>query len=692
MVLVNFGIILVNIKMYAKIATFILLNLLVLGIELDSRFYIGKNIVRVASLNQNISQYWPAIIILLQILIVIVFAMGLKINRFWKLLKQNYQNENGRYTNKPRILWYSVIPLCFVFLNFKKAVLGFNPINPVINNDWDSINIATWKGFKEIGLSAGKDFYYPYGNLIVLEDGYIGTILGMIIFFLVIFLFGYFIDYKLEKLKVLDRKRLQLILTFQAPFLLVDFNNGNLRYLLPIFAILLSINSFRLDRIPFYLTNSLSLICVGLGTESSLYLVIVIISFTLLVFFSKKDVIKNDILVLNAILLSFLIINIILEKTPVDSLKDSAGYFAGLVSPFAIPNFTINQLLIIILPFLVIIIAMWILFQNQNQTIQIDSYFLISIFLINTYILSVEYKNYLQSGGMFYTLGLMVMFSLIILIFYIFLFLKNNFMQRAVTSILLIQTLLIIKAVNFVPTITESISFLPKFAFQTIKTVSENPDTLIESKIQRTFSRTTILKDSSIDLLESKIFIFGDYPTNLSGLYLINENKPPKFKLNLWNRTIEDQKRIVEWLQLYKPYVIIPRDSESFMGVQNVVLNSIIAKYIYHNYELFDISGNLIYLQPLDINKKGTVKLEGVFPTTINLGYIPNSIGFRTFGNLDKSEYIEIICPDKSKAPFEREFQLEEFTIKFTHIGDRILIPLNLLYFETQSKNSVKCL
>ena len=692
MVLVNFAIILINIKRYAKVAAFILLNLLVLGFEMDSRFYIGKNIVRVASINQNISQYWPAIIILLQILIVLGFALNAKINGFWKLFQHNFQNENVRYTKKPRVLWYIVIPLCFVFLNFKKSILGFNPVKPAINNDWDSINIATWKGFKEIGLSAGKDFYYPYGNLIVLEDGYIGPILGLIIFFIVIFLFGYFIDYKLEKLEVLDRRRLLLILTFQAPFLLVDFNNGNLRYLLPIFAILLSINSFQLGRIPFYLTNSLSLICVALGTESSLYLVIAIISFTLLVFFNKKDVNKSDIFVLNAILLSVLILNIILEKIPVDSLKDSAGYFAGLVSPFAIPNFTINQLLIVIFPFLAIIVAIWKLCQNQKQIIQIDSHFLISIFLINTYIVSVEYKNYLQSGGMFYTLGLMVMFSLIILIFYIYLFLQNNLMQRTITAIFLIQTLLIIKAVNFIPTITESITYLPKFASQTIKTISSNPDTLIESKIQRTFSRTTILKDSSINLLESKIFIFGDYPTNLSGLYLINDNRPPEFKLNLWNRTIEEQKEITDWLQLNKPFVIIPRDSESFMGVQNVVLNSIIAKHIYHNYELLDISGNLIYLQPVSMNKKGKVKLEDVFPTTINLGYIPNSIGFRPFGNLDKSEYIEIECPNKSIEPVDREIQIDEFIIKFTQISNRILIPRNLLYFETRLQNSFNCL
>ncbi|MEP6661035.1 MAG: hypothetical protein ABJD24_14055 [Acidimicrobiales bacterium] len=71
-----------------------------------------------------------------------------------------------------------IIPLLFAVITLPSAKnIAAQRIAPLPVGSWDSANLLTWDHFFARGLLPMKDFWYPYGNLIVFSAGLLGALL-----------------------------------------------------------------------------------------------------------------------------------------------------------------------------------------------------------------------------------------------------------------------------------------------------------------------------------------------------------------------------------------------------------------------------------------------------------------------------------------------------------------------------------
>ena len=94
--------------------------------------------------------------------------------------------------------------------------------------DWDAGNIVTWDRFYALGLTPMRDFWYPYGNLIVLRAGLLGHLtdwIGQVLCLTAL---------SAGLLRMGQRRWPALAATAAVAVLSMEFFTGGLRYLCPL--------------------------------------------------------------------------------------------------------------------------------------------------------------------------------------------------------------------------------------------------------------------------------------------------------------------------------------------------------------------------------------------------------------------------------------------------------------------------
>jgi hypothetical protein len=166
----------------------------------------------------------------------------------------------------------------FVFLVSMPSFESIIPnlLSPLTGQDFDSQQIFAWYEFKSRGFVEMKDFWFPYGGLIHVQDGLLGTIsLWLICSFSIIFLIS---------IAVLDSKiKIDIaILITSISILILHYPVVVARYFFPILALMICLKNLKF--VNYYgLSSYLPLfLSFWLSPEISLLIFLLFISFFLM--------------------------------------------------------------------------------------------------------------------------------------------------------------------------------------------------------------------------------------------------------------------------------------------------------------------------------------------------------------------------------------------------------------------------
>jgi hypothetical protein len=163
-------------------------------------------------------------------------------------------------------IWFVLasVAICTPFLEGQIQALT-QVVSPL---DFDSQQINAWFDFKSQGFTEMKDFWFPYGGMIWVQDGLLGIVLRWaLLSVLIIMLLNYFLVGKRSY-------RQQSAYLTVAVLLIINYPIISIRYVFPLIALLVFFNLKKVESRKTKLTKSLPLaISIWLSPEMALFVI-----------------------------------------------------------------------------------------------------------------------------------------------------------------------------------------------------------------------------------------------------------------------------------------------------------------------------------------------------------------------------------------------------------------------------------
>jgi len=486
-------------------------------------------------------------------------------------------------------------------------------------SQWDSINIASWKVFRDQGLSWGVDFWYPYGNLINLNNNGLSTFL------------------------------LALSPLYCAGLMIHVYRSfGGRKFNFELLLLLISV--LLVGEIYFvrYLLIPLTLLYILLMFSKStntffkyffLFILLALVSFTLTDTFYICFLIFTLMFFVNAIIAQDFkkyFIFYTFSLLPVLSWIAVTGRFNFLYnflfsnwnylkSPYSVfGEFTYLKTSIELVTIFLFTICMYLLcyrslslyLSNSKTEELINSYYLIFVAIIFSYSL---YKTITRFDESYYTVYLT---SLLVLPLFASWIDKTSIFRSGFIYNFLIFLLSLSIFLNFLNSDYES-----RIRFKDYQNIILSDST--KESFYLDFNNL-VLNDDSLSRTKSYIgkksfFILTDYPVLLQSLYIFDPNNVPWVN-NIFNMSNKyDKDLILRNLEKSPPELIIfEKDQQTFDGIPNSVRIPEIYSFISKNYTYKSYINNLIILgfNPMDAS---IAEASRFFGSTIDLGYTQES-------------------------------------------------------------------
>jgi hypothetical protein len=163
-------------------------------------------------------------------------------------------------------IWLAVAAIALSTPFLEGQVQGLGQITSAL--DFDSQQINAWFDFKSQGFVEMRDFWFPYGGMMWVQDGLLGIVLRWILLSTLIFMV---INYFWEK----SRQHVtQLSYLIIAVLLMTNYQIISIRYVFPLMSLLVFFNIREYESRSIQLTKSLPLaVAIWMSPEMSIFVI-----------------------------------------------------------------------------------------------------------------------------------------------------------------------------------------------------------------------------------------------------------------------------------------------------------------------------------------------------------------------------------------------------------------------------------
>jgi hypothetical protein len=558
---------------------------------------------------------------------------------------------------------------------------------------WDAMNINTWSKFYSDGLFPMKDFWYPYGGILFLENGYLGALTSTA----VVTLISYFImkHFNGSGMNIF----LQITLFILIPIIFFHDPITSIRYGFPIFALFFWVRSRSNVR-----TSLISSIYVGmsyfLSQELSFFSLIL---FVLLNFINYRDYYQRKSLyfLVRFVLpiffyglnLLFLLYNGAFVNTfnfilrPTETLHLSSSVNFGLKATF--PVISLDSILVLTLLALAIFLSP---VRHFFQSIRTDH------LIPNTSIICVSFLLYLSNkelnrGGMLLPalIAIVPMFLLLTMSSSV----QNNLeskrenehkfslVYRSILHFIFIivffwsgsPSVLLQRVIDFPTSSSRSLNSFPPSESHLLKNMMSNPDP----------TEPDILKiESTLDNLSLEdTYVLGDQP-----LLYWKKGHSNFWTISNWS-TFSAQNETLKRLEQIDPrYIYFDTTAQTlnFDLVPAHLRSPDIYRYVISNYSPFLklAKGDLLVKNENGENPIYSYWISK-FGSTVNLNYIGYGTSIPTLCQSGNSCTPYLVSTTTNMEGFKSVnfvCGISKFEVTFQAIKDReIFVPLEKLWF-----------
>lgn len=498
--------------------------------------------------------------------------------------------------NKRRFLIYIVVFL--ITIPSFEAIIP-NILSPLTGQDFDSQQIFAWYEFKSRGFVEMRDFWFPYGGLIHVQEGLLGSIsLWIICSLSIIFLISIaLIDSKI-KIEV-------AILITNASILILHYPVIVARYFFPIISLVMCLKNLRIVNFSYFLYFLPLFLSFWLSPEISLLIFLLFIfSSFVIVFLNHINNRSSKYLILPILVVTFIYIVRIIELgtrnqlnatiylllNPTESIQYSYTPTLSLDFNVYANSLDFIRQLIFITFIIVSVYALLKLYTNiKNSPVSMILVQCMSVILFGYFVLQ---RDLIRGGIVLWISAILILSLFMILIINLETnALKNSNIIRVFLSIGLCCTLF---ATPF------GISTFSKFLYS-----GQQLKYLINSiKFDYSFSSLLfhsnwntendsfksnyddILGLESTTLSNNDFYVLGDMPDLYRAF-----NKDPYWIVSIYNLSpLVDQERVLSQIKFRNPnFVILDKRQTSlvFDQVPSHLRIPLIYDYVINNYKLF---------------------------------------------------------------------------------------------------------
>jgi hypothetical protein len=533
-------------------------------------------------------------------------------------------------------IYLYLIPLVS-FLSFPESPNSSlkSVVNPDIQalvdryGDWDAINFTTWSALHQSGYSWGKEYWYPYGNLLYVSEGLFGAIFQRLSLPICILILGIICRRILkQRTRYNNNWHRILILLIQSLGLFFEYDINFIRYIIPFILLMYSLLSLS-EKIIHQLPMA---IYVHVLTDGAIFSYLILIGGLLyLKIFLKNLGLNNKVLLIHFMNLIILFTSIF-QFDKIQNLYHQATigniYSSGNASQIIYDDLekspSNSSFLTLFMPWLLLIVLLYLVYVQKKKNILIIH--VITLIFADIYIFYLLYRALIWPNS---DTNASINILLIIINLLLILCVVNK------PDSIIMKTFLIISSMSVLFYLSQNYIF----HFANIKSIDGKN---LISEFSRTYSviknkklyfksdwNQSILnyaEKSRPDLLElsailkgKSFYILGDYPNNSNWLYAINKAVPPYSLITFANSSKKIEavslKRIEKLNQ-----IVIPKNTQEFIGIPVYLRQPEIFNYIVNNFILATEMDNHFILERSKVSNLSFFEKE--YGNSVDLKYL----------------------------------------------------------------------
>jgi hypothetical protein len=553
------------------------------------------------------------------------------------------------------------------------------PLEQMINQygSWDIVNLTTWSAFRQMGYNWGKDFWYPYGEIMTLTDGIFGKLIMIFLQPVIIFLVGLIFIKLIQTHNITNVNNLSIVLILQSIYLFYSTDANTLRYFIPILfstvALVTAVVMKSFIKVILFQVPLLFLVYAvydGIIVSYAIFLTLLVIYY--IVSNRNQLILKVISIHLVNLILVFVKIRVYTQTdNMIQMLSLNTVTSNGIRSPLIPGGLTtalpLSQLLTYVVPWLFLIIVVFHIARNKNR-LTVNSIPIklvqINILLFSLFLL---YRHLMWPPK--YDILLPV--NILIISSFIFEYCISKMDAEKfkwIREVSIVVILIILFQLNFFTSIFNNLLQVNSYFGATKNLFSysmKNQDSLFYSdwvkSIRKTNNNLQISTEFPDYLRDNRFYIFGDYPIHHGWNYILMNSKP-YYTITNWETTapIVEDKVLQEFQSDPPKFIVLDLRNRDFMGIPYFLRVPNITEYIFLNYSEIDRIGNLIILKKSkEIVIENNIRLfVEIFGNKLDFKFYPAKLR----PNL-KNCTSEVICDQWIRFDMSKDLATSEFNL-----------------------------